>query len=95
MGFKDDLIGNYEDKTIEFCGKNLYIAKQFDYKGVTYYYAIDVATALTDNKEIAFLYRTEKGLFKDVTDHELFENLVMVAAGEMAASTMKDFYNKK
>jgi len=90
MDFRESLIGNYEDKTLEFCGKNVYVAKQFDYKGITYLYVVDVNTVNTDNVEFAFLYRTEKGLFKDVTDQELFEELIMKATGLMTADAIKD-----
>ena len=60
MGFKEELISNWEDKTIEYRKKHFYIIKQFDYEGKEYLYGVNVETYDKNPMEVVFLYRVKE-----------------------------------
>ena len=73
MGLRESLIVDWENKTIEYQGKRMYIIKQFVYENKEYFYAIDLATVNNKNLEIAFLYKVKDDIFAHVEDEELFD----------------------
>lgn len=82
MGLKENLIVNWENKTIEYQGKKMYIVKQFVYEKLEYLYAIDLETINNENIEVAFLYKVKDDVFEHVENDELFEKLVVKAGSE-------------
>lgn len=82
MGLRESLIVNWENKTIEYQGKKMYIVKQFMYENKEYLYAMDLATVNNKNLEIAFLYKVNNDIFGHVEDEELFDKLVVKAGSE-------------
>ena len=82
MGLRESLIVNWENKTIEYQGKKMYIVKQFMYENKEYLYAMDLATVNNKNLKIAFLYKVNNDIFGHVEDEELFDKLVVKAGSE-------------
>lgn len=91
MGIRENLVVNFEGKTLEYQDKKFYILKQFDYEGKTYLYGIDVDVFYKENEriEIAFIYRTEDDMFNHVTDNALMEDLFNVVSGICTADMVK------
>ena len=79
MGLRESLIVDWENKTIQYQGKRMYIIKQFVYENKEYFYAIDLATINNKNLEIAFLYKVKDDIFAHVEDEGLFDKLVVKA----------------
>ena len=73
MGFREELISNWEDKTIEYGGKLFYIIKQFTFEGKEYLYGIDKETYDKETINVVFLYR--------IKDKDLFEKLLISVGG--------------
>ena len=61
MGFREELISNWEDKTIEYGGQLFYIIKQFTFEGKEYLYGIDKETYDKETINVVFLYRIKDG----------------------------------
>ena len=89
MGIRESLIVDWENKTIEYQGKRMYIIKQFVYENKEYFYAIDLATVNNKNLEIAFLYKVKDDIFEHVEDEELFDKLVVKAGSECFNEILK------
>ncbi len=91
MGMRENLIVNFESKTLEYQNKKFYILKQFDYKGQTYLYGIDVDAFYKDNEnlEVAFLYRMHDDVFNHVSDSSLLDDLFNVVSGICTADMVK------
>ena len=85
MGFREELISNWEDKTIEYGGKKFYIIKQLNHEGTEYLYGIDIETYDKDPMNVVFLYKIKDDIFEHVEDEELFEKLLIQAGGLCAA----------
>lgn len=90
MGIRESLIVDWEDKTLRYQGKDMYIVKQFEYKNVEYLYALDLATVKNENIEVAFLYKKRDDVFAHVDDDDLFDELVIKAGAECVAQLMKE-----
>lgn len=82
MGLKESLIVNWEDRTVKYQGKEMYIVKQFTYKNIEYLYALDLATIKNENIDVAFLYKKRDDIYAHVEDDKLFEELVVKAGSE-------------
>ena len=89
MGIRESLIVDWENKTIEYQGKRMYIIKQFVYENKEYFYDIDLATVNNKNLEIAFLYKVKDDIFAHVEDEELFDKLVVKAGSECFNEILK------
>lgn len=96
MGIRENLIINFESKTLEYQNKRFYILKQFDYEGRTYLYGIDVDAFNKDqeNLEVAFLYRMHDDIFNHVSDKELANKLLDEVAGLCTADMIKRNLNQ-
>lgn len=81
MGFREELISNWEDKTIEYGGKLFYIIKQFTFEGKEYLYGIDKETYDKETINVVFLYRIKDDTFEHVEDKDLFEKLLISVGG--------------
>ena len=77
MGLRESLIVNWENKTIEYQGKKMYIVKQFMYENKEYLYAIDLETINKENLEIVFLYKMKDDIFAYVEEDDLFDKLIV------------------
>lgn len=91
MGFREELISNWEDKTIEYRGKQFYIVKQFKFENKEYLYGVDIKTYDKKPMDVVFLYKIKDALFEHVENEELFEKLFLHVSGLCAA----DLVNKK
>lgn len=89
MGFREELTIDWEDKTIEYQGKMLYVIKSFNYDNKEYLYTVDINTINNDNLEVAFLYKIKDSIFAHVDDDELFEKLVIAAGTENITEMIK------
>lgn len=87
MGFKEELTVDWEDKTIEYQSKKMYVVKVFTYNHVEYLCTIDLDTIHNENLEVAFLYKVKDSIFAHVDDDELFDKLVVIA-GEKSLEDM-------
>ncbi len=91
MGLKEELISNWEDKTIEYGGKIFYILKQFEFEGKEYLYGIDKESPMDmENMKVVFLYRIKNDLFEHVEDDELFEKLFLHVGGLCTADLVSE-----
>lgn len=89
MGFKEELISNWEDKTIEYRGKQFYILKQFMYDNQEYLYGVDIKTYDKNPMNVVFLYKIKDALFEHVENEELFEKLFLRVSGLCASDLVK------
>lgn len=96
MGMRESLIVNFEDLTLEYQDKKFYILKQFDYKGTTYLYGIDVDAFYKDreNLEFAFLYRMHDDIFNHVSDENLLDELFNYVSGLCMGDVIKKIAEK-
>lgn len=90
MAYRDSLIVNFEDKTLEYKNVLLYVIKQFDYEGKTYLYAVDKKTVESNELEVYFLYRIKDDIFNHVDDPEKQSELFQVVSGQL----LKDIVNR-
>lgn len=81
MGMRESLMTNFEDKTIEYKNKQFYIVKQFDYKGKTYLYGVDMDTVNSGEYEVYFLYRVRDDLFNHISEKSEQLELLEVVSG--------------
>lgn len=87
MGFRESLMNDFKDKTIEYQGKKLYILDQFIYKDVEYLCGCDIGSVdkIKNNEsgdiEMIFLHKNKNNLFEWVSDKELFDELVLYVSG--------------
>lgn len=99
MGIRETLITNFEDKTLEYLGKKFYVIKQFDYKGKTYLYALDLETLGTNDLGYAFLYRVDDDIFNHVRDEETCNDLFDIVSGlcveEIVNKNLQDMIDYK
>lgn len=94
MGFKEELTIDWEDKTIEYQGKRMYVVKTFNYNDTEYLCTVDLNTVNNENLEVAFLYKVKDSIFANVNDDELFDKLLMVAGGETIGDLIKQDIEK-
>ena len=94
MGFKENLITNWEDKTLEYKGKTFYIIKQFEYEGKTYMCGANVETIYNEETELVFLYKIKYNVFGYVDKQEDFENIIMVVSGLLVGETIQEAAKK-
>lgn len=94
MGFKEDLIADWTDKTIEYQGKRIYILEQFDYKGKNYLYGCDIDTINNKDLEVVFLTKVKDNIFEHVEDDKLFDELFEIVAGKMLSDKLDEIYKK-
>ena len=73
-----------------FGGKEFYLADKFDYKGVKYFYIIEdiyeeglTIEDINKNIEVNFIYKVDDGGFKNVTDDQLFSELMIEASNRI------------
>ena len=93
MGFKDDIVTNYENKTVEYQGKKLNILKQFKYNNVEYLCGVDANDLENAQLSLIFLYRDKfENSFKYVDSEELFDTL-MVYVGNVFAKELSEENN--
>lgn len=90
MGFREELTIDWEDKTIEYQGKKMYVIKAFNYNNVEYLCVVDLNTINNENLEVAFLYKVKDSIFAHVTDDELFDKLVITAGAESIGEMIKE-----
>ena len=90
MGFKENIITNWEDKTIEYQGRYFYILKQFDNNGKTYLYGINKDTISSENLEVVFLYKVKDDIFAHVESQEEFERLMIAVSGLCTADLIME-----
>ncbi len=89
MGFREELVSNWEDKTIEYRGKQFYIVKQFMYEDREYLYGVDIKTYDKEPMDVVFLYKIKDALFENVENEELFEKLFLYVSGLFASDLVK------
>lgn len=100
MGMTERLMVNFENVTIEYQGKKLYILKQFEYNKRLYLYGIDIETINSNGSEpeFAFLCRVDGDIFTHVEDenlwNELFDIVSGLCAGDMVEENLKSFVEK-
>ena len=94
MGFREELTVDWEDKTIDYQGKKMYIIKVFHYENKEYLCAIDLSTIHNENLEVAFLYKVKASIFTHVDDNELFDKLVMTVGAECIGEMIKEDVQK-
>ena len=90
MGFKEQLITDWKYKKMEYQGKKMWIADQFEYNNVEYLYAVDVSTFDDEHEEfdVAFLYKEKDDVFAYVKDEKLFNELLGAATGRLASQVI-------
>lgn len=94
MGFKEDLITNWKDKTIEYQDKHFYILEQFEYNNKEYIFGVDKNTINNENLEVVFLYKIKNDIFEHVEDEKLFEELFLHVSGMLAAQKLEEISKK-
>lgn len=97
MGMKEDLIVDWTNRIMEFQGQKLYIAKQFEYDGNTYLYAILYESLKEESEEILviFLKKIKDSVFEIVKDEESHNMLLATVAGEFLADRIREKYNNQ
>lgn len=70
---------NWEDRTILYRGKKVYIVKQITYKKKEYLSGVVLDDTTKDVSSVVFLYNVKGNIFDHVTDDKLFDELIMVA----------------
>ena len=95
MGLKEQLIANWEDKTIEYCDKKFYIVKQFEFEGIEYLYAVDIETYDKNPINIVFLHRVKDEIFEHIEDEdlvdELFTYVSQICAAEIVRKKLEEY----
>ena len=94
MGFREELTVDWEDKTIEYQGKKMYVVKVFTYNNVEYLCTVDLDTIHNENVEVAFLYKVKDSIFAHVDDDELLDKLVMTAGEKSLEDMIKEDVEK-
>lgn len=94
MSFKEELIADWKDKTIEYQEKNFYIVEQIEYKGKTYLYGCDLNTIKNNNIEVVFLTKVKDNIFEHIEDDDLFEKLLANVSGKVLSNKLNEIYNK-
>lgn len=94
MGFRENLITDWKDKTIEYQDKKFYILDQFDYENKEYLCGCDISTINTESLGMVFLYKVKDDIFEHVEDNEMFEKLALYTAGRIAAEKLKEINQK-
>ena len=94
MSFKEELITDWKDKTIEYQEKNFYIVEQIEYKGKTYLYGCDLNTIKNNNIEVVFLTKVKDNIFEHIEDDDLFEKLLANVSGKVLSNKLNEIYNK-
>lgn len=94
MGFKENLITDWKDKTVEYQDKKFYIIDQFVYKDREYLLGCDIKTLNNQNLEIVFLYKIEDDIYEHVEDEDLFEKLLLHASGRAIAQKIEEIVKK-
>lgn len=89
MGMREQLMIDFEDKTLQYQDKKFYILKQFEHKNTLYLYGVDIDSYQKEELEYAFLYRIDRDIFGHVEDEKLWEELFDIAAGLCAADIVK------
>lgn len=92
MGFREDLITNWKDKTIEYQERKFYILEQFVYEGKEYLYGCDIDTIGNEKMNVVFLYKIKDSLFEHIEDEKLFEELLIHVTGILTGELMIDTY---
>ncbi len=91
MGFKENLIVNYEGRTLEYNNVQLYVLKQFDYENHLYLYCADKNTIGKESFDAYFLYKIKDDIFNHVDNQEKFLKLMDIVSGEI----LKEFFEQK
>lgn len=94
MGFRENLITDWKDKTIEYQDKNFYILEQFIYKDIEYLFGCDINTINNQNLEVVFLYRVKDDIFEHVEDKNIFDELFIHVSGKLAANKINEINEK-
>lgn len=94
MGFRENLITDWKDKTIEYQEKKFYILEQFLYNGKEYLYGCDIETIKNEKMNVVFLYKIKDDIFEHVKDEQLFEELLMNVTGIFTGKLMIDTYEQ-
>lgn len=94
MGFKEELITNWRDKTLEYQGKKFYIVEQLEFEGKEYLYGCDINTIKNKNIEVVFLTKVKDNIFEHVENEELFEILLMNVSGKLLSNKLEEIYQK-
>lgn len=96
MGMSERLMVNFENITIEYQGKKIYILKQFEYNKKLYLYGIDIETInINENEpEFTFLYRIDGDVFTHVKDEKLWNELFDIVSGLCAGDIVKESLNE-
>lgn len=94
MGFRENLMVNFDDKIIEYDGVKFQVLKTFDYEGKHYIYAFDPKSANTKQIEVMFFYKNSSGKFNYVDNDELFNELLSYACGLLTADLIKKTENE-
>lgn len=89
MGMREQLMVNFEDKTIQYQDKKFYIVKQFEHKKILYLYGVDVDSFEREDLEYAFLYRVDGDIFNHVEDSNLWDELFDIVSGLCTADIIK------
>lgn len=94
MGFRENLINDWKDKTIEYQDRFFYIVDQFVYEEKEYLYGCNIDTLNNQNLEVVFLYKIKDDIFEHVEDNELFNNLFLYVAGKLTAEKIDELADK-
>ena len=94
MGFKEDIITDWKNKTIEYQNKKIYILEQIEFEGKEYLYGCDIDTINNKNIEVVFLTKVKDNIFKHVDDNKLFEELLRKTSGEKLSAELERIYKK-
>ena len=95
MGFRESLMNDFRDKTIEYQGKRLYIAEQFTYGDVEYLCGCDIDSINrirnkeSSDMEMMFLHKNQNNLFEWVSNKELFDELVLYVSGVLIGKKLE------
>ena len=96
MGMSERLMVNFENITIEYKGKKIYILKQFEYNKVLYLYGMDIETinSIENSPEFVFLYRIDGDIFKHIEDEKTWNKLFDIVSGLCAGDIVKESLNE-
>ena len=89
MGIRESLTVNFEDKTLEYKGIELYVIKQFEYEEKTYLYCVDEKTMNTENVEVYFLYKVKDDIFNHIDNESKCLELLDVVSGKIMEDIVK------
>ncbi len=100
MGFRESLMNDFKDKTIEYQGKKLYILDQFTYEGIEYLCGCDIESVKriknkeSGDMEVIFLHKNNNNLFEWVSDKKLFDELVLHVSGLLLGEKLENLTNE-